>query len=575
MLSEYATELGQDESLYQALSELQASNPTEEKIIKDELLGFKLSGIALNKADKARFKDIQAELSKLSNQFETNLLDATNAWTLTIHSLEQLKGLPQHAIETASALSDNDNEWVLTLEAPCVQAILTFAEDEHLREEVYQAFVTRASNQGPFANKWDNNPIIADILKLRHEKARLLGFNNYAELSLAKKMVTDCNQVNDFLNDLSEKVLSQARKDFASLEAFAGKKLNAWDVGFYSEKQRQALYDVSQEDLRPYFPESKVLIGLFQLCERLYGIQFKEVTEFDKYHPDLKLFSVLSEKNEKIGSLYLDLYARKDKRGGAWMDSYCGYRRSREGQIQKPVAFVTCNFAPAHKSEAYLSHDEVLTLFHEVGHALHHLLTKVPYLACSGINSVEWDAVELPSQFLENFAFEEEVLEKLSCHKDTGEQLPSALYKKLIKAKNFQSAMQMLRQVEFSLFDFLLHQHYQPEAPKSALDVLKEVRETSSVVPYPAYNQFPCGFSHIFAGGYAAGYFSYKWAEVLSSDAYARFEEEGLFDSHCGQDFLHEILQVGGSRDAMESFKAFRGREPQIDALLRHNGIKA
>lgn len=574
LLSEYSTELGQNEALFKALSELKPENPTEEKIIKDELLGFKLSGVALNKKDKERFKEIQAKLSKLSNQFETNLLDATNAWTLTVNSLDRLKGLPQHAVDTAKSLSDKDNEWVLTLEAPCVQAVLTFAEDAQLREEVYQAFVTRASNQGPFANKWDNNPIIADIVKLRHEKALLLGFDNYAELSLAKKMVTDCAQVNDFLNDLSSKILDQARDDFASLEAFAGQKINAWDVGFYSEKQRQALYDVSQEDLRPYFPESKVLSGLFKLCERLYDISFKEVTKFDKYHPDVKLFSVLSKDNKEIGSLYLDLYARKDKRGGAWMDDYCGHRKTKSGHMQKPVAFVTCNFAPSQKSEAYLSHDELLTLFHEVGHALHHLLTKVPYLSCSGINSVEWDAVELPSQFLENFAFEEEVLEKLSSHKETGETLPKALYDKLIKAKNFQSAMLMLRQVEFSLFDFLLHQHYDPKEPKSAMDVLTEVREKSSVIPYPAYNQFPCGFSHIFAGGYAAGYFSYKWAEVLSSDAYARFEEEGLFDSSCGKDFLHQILEVGGSRTAMESFKAFRGREPKIDALLRHNGIK-
>lgn len=571
LMSAFATEIGQNEELFNAIKTIETSNPIEEKIKEDELLSFKLAGVSLNEKDKARFKAIQEKLAKLSNQFENNLLDATNNWRHVITLEKDLKGLPEHAIETAFSLSDKENEWVLTLEFPCFHAVMTFAEDEALRQKMYHAFVTRASQ---ISNEdLDNNPIIAEILKLRFEKARLLGFDNYAQLSLAKKMLKSTDDVTNFLEDLAKKVLPQAKDDYLALEAFAGKTLNAWDIGFYSEKMRQAKYEASQEDFRPYFPEEKVISGLFDLTHNLYDITFSEVDDFPKYHPNIRLFRLQDSQDNDIGYLYMDLFARAHKRGGAWMNDYCSYRKKEDGEYQKPVAFITCNFAPPTKDGAYFSHDEILTLFHEFGHALHHLLTKVEYLSCSGINGVEWDAVELPSQFLENFAYDRTILNKLSCHKKTGEALPDEMIDKLINAKNFQSAMGMLRQLEFSIFDFSLHQDYNPDAPKSAYDVLSSIREKYSVVPYPSYNQFPCGFSHIFAGGYAAGYYSYKWAEVLSSDAFSRFEEEGIFNPECGNAFLKEILEVGGSRPAMESFVAFRGRKPTIDALLAHNGI--
>lgn len=575
LLSAFSTEIGQNKILYQAIKSLHFNNGVEKKILDDEIKGFELSGVSLSGENKARFKEIQAELSNLSNQFENNLLDATNQWKLVIKEKEKLKGLPEHTLKTANSLSKNKDEWILTLDFPCFYAVMTYCEDRELRKTMYEAYVTRASDVGPDAGRFDNGPIIEKILKLRHEKACLLGFDNYTEVSLAPKMAASSVEVKGFLLDLAEKSIKQAKEEFLALKQFAQiDDLQAFDIAYYSEKQRKSLYDISQETLRPYFPEGKVLKGMFALVTRLYGIAFYEVTDFDSYHPDLKLYRLEDNHGSTRGYLYIDLYARENKRGGAWMDDCRSRRRLSNDKIQTPIAFLTCNFAPGGEGEkAYLSHDEVVTLFHEFGHSLHHLLTKVDYLAVSGINGVEWDAVELPSQFFENFCFEKEVLVSLSAHKETGEPLSDALYQKLIKAKNFQSAMAMVRQIEFSLFDLEIHLNYQQDNPPSVLETLQEIRNKYSVNPYPDYNRFPHSFSHIFAGGYASGYYSYKWAEVLSSDAYSRFEEEGIFNPDCGHDFLQQILEVGGSRKAMDSFIAFRGRAPKVDALLKHNGI--
>ena len=575
LLSDFSSELGQNKQLFEAIQEVKPTNETEAKILEDDIRDFKLAGVNLDNDKKKRFKAIQAKLSELSNQFENNLLDATNAWKKTITDSRQLKGLPDHAIKTTKSLSDKENEWVLTLEFPCFHAVMTYCEDRELRREMYEAFVTRASDQGPFANKWDNQPVINEILTLRHEKALLLGMENFAEASLATKMANTPNEVKAFLLELAEKALPQAKEEFKALKEFAAiSDFGAHDIAFYSEKLRQEKYAISQEMLRPYFPESKVINGMFELASQLYGVGFKACELSDSYHPDVRLFELTDIAGNPRGYLYMDLYARAHKRGGAWMDDYCGYRKKADGSIQLPVAYLTCNFAPGSQGhEACLSHDEVLTLFHEFGHSLHHLLTQVPYLAVSGISGVEWDAVELPSQFFENFCYEKEVLTKLSAHIESKESLPDALYEKLIKAKNFQSAMAMMRQLEFSLFDLMIHLDYAAQTPTPVLETLNAIRKEYSVTPTPEFNRFPCSFSHIFAGGYASGYYSYKWAEVLSSDAFSRFEEEGIFNQEVGQSFLHEVLEKGGSRPAMDSFIAFRGRQPKIDALLRHNGI--
>jgi oligopeptidase A len=573
-LSQYSTEVKQDPYLYQAIKQVQPEDDIQKKILEDEMLGFKLSGIALDDDKKRRFAEIQAELSQLATDFEANLLDATNSWKKSITDLTALNGLPEHALNTAKSLATKDCAAVLTLDFPCYQAVVTYAEDSALREEMYQAFVTRASETGPHDKKFDNSAIIERTLALKHEKALLLGFNNYAELSLATKMAPSCEQVSSFLTELAEKSLKQAQQEYQELESYAGKKLQPWDIAFYSEKLLQEKYAISQEELRPYFPQSKVIKGMLKITNKLYDIYFEELHNVNTWHPDVKYYELYDKDGGIIGGLYVDLYARENKRGGAWMDDCICYREKADGEIQRPVAFLTCNFAPPSSGkEAYFSHDEVLTLFHEFGHCLHHLLTKIPYLGASGINGVEWDAVELPSQFFENWCWQQEALTALTAHKDTQEPLSEELFAKLNRAKNFQSAMAMLRQLEFALFDFSIHQDYNPAKPESALTTLRRIRDKYSVVPYPEFNRFPHGFSHIFAGGYAAGYYSYKWAEVLSSDAFSRFEEEGIFNKKTGQSFLNEILSKGSSRSALESFIAFRGREPQSDALLRHSGI--
>lgn len=582
-LSMYQTEIGQNAALYEAINSLDklALSPVQEKIVDDMLQDFVLSGVALPYQQKERFKAIQTRLSDLANQFENNVLDATQAFSLHVDDEKQLQGLPSHALDTAKALAVEKglSGWVLNLEFPCYLAVIMYADDRQLRETFYHAYTTRASDEGPHAGQFDNSAIIDELLALRHEEATLLGYANYAELSLAKKMAASTTQVIDFLMDLANRAYPQAQADINNLQAFALSKFNVdtlkpWDISYFAEKMREAYYQLSQETLRPYFPVEKVLNGLFTIIHRLYGIHLEKVMEVDTWHPDVMCYRLLDDDLQERGFIYIDLFARPNKRGGAWMDSCQSRRRLADGSIQLPIATLTCNFASAaDNSKATLSHDEVLTLFHECGHCLHHLLTQVDYINVSGIHGVEWDAVELPSQFFENWGWEFDALGLLTEHIDDKEPLPLALYESMIAAKNFHSAMAMMRQLEFSLFDFRLHGEYSEQIPQFVATLLEEIRAEISVVPSVHYNRFQHSFSHIFAGGYAAGYYSYKWAEVLSSDAYARFEEEGIFNENTGRDFLRCILEVGGSKAAADAFIAFRGRPAQVDALLRHNGI--
>lgn len=582
-LSAYEAAIGHNETLYNAIRSVDKSklNPTQVKIIEDSLLDFELSGVALSSDKKHRFEAIQERLSQLSNQFENNVLDAGQAFHLHITDEKRLAGLPEHAIHTAHTLAKEKkvSGWMLNLEFPCYVAVVTYAEDRALREEMYNAYVTRASDQGPTAGQYDNTAVMNEILTLRHEKANLLGFANYAELSLATKMAESTEQVVHFLTDLSKRAHHQADDEFKDLQHFAKEtyqmnEVKPWDVAFLSEKKRQAQYAISQEELRPYFPLPKVMNGLLTIINNLYGMSFEEVHDVETWHADVTCYRIFDQDHQVRGYIYVDLFARQNKRGGAWMDSCQSRRKLTDGSLQLPIATLTCNFAKAMTGKApTLSHDEVLTLFHELGHCLHHVLTQVDYLDASGIHGVEWDAVELPSQFFENWCWEEEALQLLTAHVDTGEPLPKALFDKMMAAKNFQSAMAMMRQLEFSLFDFRMHREYKAQQPGFITEILNDVRQQTCVVPLVPYNRFQHSFSHIFAGGYAAGYYSYKWAEVLSSDAFARFEEEGIFNAKTGRDFLHNILEVGGARKALDAFIAFRGREATIDALLRHNGI--
>jgi len=587
-LSAYSTEMGQNEALFKAYrfiadsDEFATLDIAQQKIIRNALRDFKLSGIDLDDEKKQRYKDISQELSSLASNYEENLLDATNAWSKIIRDEEDLAGLPESALAQArqTAASHNEEGWMITLQFPSYISVMTYADNRELRREHYEAFATRASDQGPHAGHWDNSENMEKILALRHEKARLLGFNNYAELSLATKMAEKPDDVTAFLEDLADRSWRHARKDLAELREFAKKyygikDLQAWDMTYYSEKMRQHFYQLSQEEVKTYFPITRVLPGLFAIVEKLYGLQISELTGFDSWHPDVRFFEIHDQHGQLRGQFYLDLYARAKKRGGAWMDD-CVSRKRFDDTIQTPVAYLTCNFTPpAGDTPALLTHDEVTTLFHEFGHGLHHMLTQVDHLGVSGINGVEWDAVELPSQFMENWCWEKEALALMSGHYQTDEKLPDALFDKMIAAKNFQAGMIMVRQLEFSLFDFRIHRDYDPEKGGRIYETLEQVREQVAVVRPPKFNRFAHSFSHIFAGGYAAGYYSYKWAEVLSSDAFSLFEEKGIFDQETGKAFLTNILEKGGSQDAMELFINFRGRKPTIDALLRHNGIAA
>ncbi len=589
LLTDYSTEFSQNEDLYKAYQQIADSKEfaqltqAQQQTVNNALRDFRLGGVALNEADKKRFAEIQKRLSELSTQFSNNVLDATQAWYKHFDNVEALAGLPESALAQAAqaAAQKGLDGYVITLDFPSYYAVIMYADNRALREEIYTAYVTRASAAGKKADsssaaEWDNSAIIAETLALRHELAKLLGFNNYAERSLATKMAESPAQVLQFLNELAQKSKPYAERDYAELRAFAAAQgcvdLQAWDTTYYSEKLRVEKYSVSQEELRPYFPAEKVIAGMFEVVRRLYGIQVKQISSFDTYHPDVRFYEI--EKNgEKVASFYLDLFSRDKKKGGAWMAD-CRVRRKTEKGVQLPVAFLTCNFTPpVGDTPSLLTHDEVTTLFHEFGHGLHHMLTQIDVAAVSGINGVAWDAVELPSQFMENWCWEPEAVPLISGHYKTGEPLPQSLLDKMLAARNFQSGLQMIRQLEFALFDFRLHAEYNPSAPKSAQAVLNEVRDRVAVIKPPAFNRFENSFSHIFAGGYAAGYYSYKWAEVLSADAYSRFEEEGIFNTQTGESFLREILQQGGSRAPMELFKNFRGREPQIDALLRHSGI--
>ncbi len=587
-LSEYSTETGQNQGLYQAYKAIRDSaefadlDRAQQKIIDNALRDFHLSGIDLPPQQQARYKEISQQLSKLASQYEENLLDATNAWSKLIDDVDELAGLPESALAQAkqAAEAEGKNGWLINLQFPSYLAIMTYADNRELRREHYQAFCTRASDQGPHAGRWDNSEVMEKILALRHEKAQLLGFNNYAEYSLATKMAESTDDVVKFLEDLADKSWRQARRDLAELKEFAANQhglhdLQAWDIGYYSEKMRQHFYQLSQEEVKAYFPVTRVLPGLFAIVEKLYGLRISEIKDFDTWHPDVHFFQIVDDQGQLRGRFFLDLYARGKKRGGAWMDD-CVSRKKLADGVQIPVAYLVCNFTPPTGSEpALLTHDEVQTLFHEFGHGLHHMLTQIDYLGVSGISGVEWDAVELPSQFMENWCWEKEALGLISGHYQSGEALPDALFDKMLAAKNFQAGMLMVRQLEFSLFDFKLHRDYEPAKGGRIYQTLQQIRDQVAVVKVPEFNRFAHSFSHIFAGGYAAGYYSYKWAEVLSADAFSLFEEKGIFDRATGESFLHNILEQGGSSDAMTLFKNFRGREPNIDALLRHNGIAA
>jgi oligopeptidase A len=584
-LSAYGTEVGQNRALfdgYRAVAAEEHLDGPQRKLLENALRDFHLSGVDLPEDKKTRFREISQELSQLTSKYEENLLDATNAWSKAVTDEQALAGLPESARALARQTAEQRGEtgWVLTLDFPSYLPVMTYADDRELRREVYEAYSTRASDQGPHAGQWDNTEVMERILALRHELAQLLGFGSYAERSLATKMARTPDEVMHFLNDLAERSVTQARRELAELSAFAREnyqhdELAPWDIAYYSEKLREHRYAITQEELRPYFPLPRVLAGMFSVVERLFDLRIQEVEGVDAWHPDVRFFEIRDLAGELRGQFYLDPFARGKKRGGAWMDT-CTNRLHTARCDQIPVAYLVCNFGPpVGDKPSLLTHDEVETLFHEFGHGLHHMLTKVDYPAVSGINGVPWDAVELPSQFLENWCWERAPLDLISGHVDTGEPIPEALYERMRAAKNFQSAMQMVRQLEFAIFDFRLHREYDPDRGGRIYDILGEVRDQVAVIKPPPFNRFAHGFSHIFAGGYAAGYYSYKWAEVLSADAFSLFEERGVFDPAAGRSFRENILEKGGSAEAMDLYIAFRGREPTVDALLRQTGIAA
>nr|AAS45569.1 putative oligopeptidase A [Aeromonas hydrophila] len=589
LLSEFQTYVGQHEGLYQAYRELAESDDfpllsgAQRKEIQNTLRDFRLSGIGLPAEAQQRYGEIQARLSELASRFSNNVLDATQGWNKLVTDEAELAGLPQSAQAAARQLAELKGKegWLFTLDIPSYLPVMMYADNRALRAELYEAFTTRASDQGPNAGKWDNSAIMTELLALRRELAQLLGFANYAELSLATKMADKPEQVVNFLTDLAAKSLPQGKAELEEIRAFAAeqhgqRELAAWDLAYYAEKLKQHKFSISDEQLRPYFPASKVVKGLFEVVKRVFGMKVRERLGIDTWHPDVRFYDIFDAEDELRGSFYLDLYAREHKQGGAWMDVCLGRRYRQDGSLQKPVAYLTCNFnGPVDGKPALFTHNEVVTLFHEFGHGIHHMLTRIDVAGVAGINGVAWDAVELPSQFLENWCWESEALAFISGHHETGEPLPADLLEKMLTARNFQAAMQMLRQLEFALFDFRLHQEFDPASADQIPALLDEVRSQVAVMTPPAFNRFQHSFSHIFAGGYAAGYYSYKWAEVLSADAFSRFEEEGIFNPATGQSFLKNILEKGGSKEPMELFRAFRGREPQVDALLRHSGIAA
>jgi oligopeptidase A len=583
-LTEHSTELGQNRALFeavQAVREAPAFNALDrarQTLVEDSLRGFRLSGVALDEAPRARFKAIQTELSKLETAFEEAVLDATDAWTRPVGEAE-LAGLPESALQLlrgAAAQHEVDGH-LATLKGPVVQALLTYADDRGLREAVYTAYQTRASDQGPHAGRFDNGARIEQILALRHEAAQLLGYPSAAHVSLADKMAATPERVLGFLDDLARRARPVAERELAELREFAVASLGIadlqpWDLAYAAEKLRQKRFDFSEEDLKPYFPLEPVLAGLFEIAGRVFGVAFRQRDDVDVWHPEVRYYDVLDRDGSLRAGFYVDHYARPGKRGGAWMD-VCRARFA-DTQLQPPVAFLTCNFPPPGDDRpALLTHDDVLTLFHEFGHGLHHMLTEVDWPSVGGISGVEWDAVELPSQFMENFGWQRESLDLFARHHETGEALPPALFDKMLAARHFHAGLFLVRQLEFALFDFRLHLEFDPARGARTLELLDEVRERVAVLRPPAWQRFPMSFTHVFAGGYAAGYYSYLWAEVLSADAFAAFEDAGIFDHDTGQRYRREILAVGGSRPALESFVAFLGREPQPEALLRSYGL--
>jgi len=597
---QYYTELGQNVALFEKYKALRdapafaALSPAQRRIIANEIRDFRLSGAELPPEQKQRYAQLNEELAALSTQFSEHILDATNASVFYVEEESELSGLPEDVRQTAREAAEGEGHkgWKLTLRAPCLFPVLQYADNRALREKLYYAYQTRASEFGK--PELDNTPLITEILKKRKEAANLLGYRSHAEVSLVPKMADSPRQVLDFLNDLAARAKPFAQKDYVELKSFAATELGltdlqSWDLAYASEKLRVQRYAFSDQEVKQYFPEPKVLEGLFRAVETIYKVRISE-DQAETWDPAVRFFRISNPDGSLVGQFYLDLYARETKRGGAWMDE--ALTRCRKGsRVQPPVAYLVCNFPSpvgevnGKKRPALFTHDEVSTLFHEFGHGLHHLLTRVDYLGVSGIRGVEWDAVELPSQFMENFCWEWEVLSNMTAHVDSGAPLPRELFDKMVAARNFQSGMQAVRQIEFSLFDMLLHDEFDPDATgsgsKTPLQLLEEIRSQVAVVSPPAWSRFPNSFSHIFSGGYSAGYYSYKWAEVLSADAYSAFEEERdakgdagrVLDADMGARFRDEILAVGGSRPAMESFKAFRGRAPRVDALLRHSGM--
>jgi len=579
-LSRYSTELAQNEALFKlykaVASSFDESNTTPEKrLLEHALRDFHLAGVDLPAEQKALFKQVMEELSQLQAKFEQNLLDAMKAWSKHVTDAERLSGIPEAVVDAAcTAAAELELEgWVLNLDQPTYVAVLTHADNIELREEFYAAWVTRASDQGPAAEQFDNSAIMEDLLRLRHEAANLVGFDNFADYALASRMAGTTQEVSDFLQHLAEVSGPVAKQELQELEAWVGRKLAPWDVGYYSEKLRLERFSISDEELRPYFPLTRVLDGLFQVMTQLYGIRAEAQTNVDLWEPEVLFYTLTDASGEVVGSFYADLYARPNKRAGAWMDE-CLLRKKLNEHLQTPVAHLVCNYTkPSGGKPTQLSHDEIVTLFHEFGHTLHHLLTRIDYPSVSGINGVPWDAVELPSQFMENFAWNPDVIRSMSQHVTTGEPLPDELLEKLEASRVFQSGMQMARQLEFSIFDWRMHAEYDPQRGGRIQTILDEVHDQVGVMPLPEYNRFANSFAHVFGGGYAAGYYSYKWAEVLAADAFSAFQEAGLFDKETADKFRCNILEVGGAVDIAEAFQAFRGRPPKIEPLLAQAGI--
>jgi oligopeptidase A len=577
-LSAYQTEVGQNEALYRAYAVIAGDprlTPAQRALVDDALRDFRLAGVALAPEHKARFKKLMQELARLQARFEENVLDAATAWSMLVGDESRLRGLPGHVLRRAQseAAQRGETGWLLTLDFPTYHAVVTHAEDAKLRRELYEAWSTRASDRGPQAGRFDNTEVMREILRLRHDVARMLGYPTFVEYSLANKMAESATEVRGFLDDLAARSLPAGQREVAELEECAGRPLEAWDVAYYAEKLRRARYDVSDEQLRPYLPVERVLAGAFAVTGHIYGLRIERRAGVDVWHEDVRLYDVRDARDELRGSFYVDLYARPKKRSGAWMDDCIG-RARLNGSVELPVAYLCCNFTPPiGGAPALLAHGEVVTLFHELGHTLHHVLTRVDYPSVAGINGVPWDAVELPSQFMEGFAWAPAVLPLISAHHETGEPLPASLLERMLAARRFNAGMQMLRQLEFALFDLRLHAEYAPGNGDLVASVLRDVRRQVSVVPVPEFNRFAHGFTHVFGGAYAAGYYSYKWAEVLAADAFAAFEEAGVLDRATGQRFLRSILEVGGTRPVMDAFVEFRGRRPKLDALLSQCGL--